>query len=113
MKELFREQDFTRVGYFQTVLEGEGIRTHIRNQDLAGAGLSEMPIPDFFPALCVVNDEDYPRAIEILRRHAEESAKNSESEVNCPNCSEENPGNFDVCWSCGSPLSPPGTRSPA
>ncbi len=66
MKELFRERDYARVGYYQSILEAEGIQTHVRNRDLVGM-TTEVPIPEFFPALCVVNDEDYEEAMEILR----------------------------------------------
>ena len=24
--------------------------------------------------------------------------------VKCPNCGEENPGSFDLCWNCGQGL---------
>ena len=70
MKELFREQDFARVGYYQSILESEGIATHVRNRDLVGM-TTEVPIPEFFPALCVVAEEDYERAMEILRESRE------------------------------------------
>ena len=66
MKELFREQDFARVGYYQSILEAEGIRTHVRNRDLV-AMTTDIPIPEFFPALCVLDENDYSRAMEILR----------------------------------------------
>lgn len=62
MRELFREQSIIRVNFFQSLLEAEGISTLIRNEHLTASGLSEIPIPEFFPALCVMNDEDYPFA---------------------------------------------------
>lgn len=67
MKELFRERDITQIGYYQSILEGEGIRTHIKNESLTMSGLTEFPIPEFFPALCVVDSDDAPRALEILK----------------------------------------------
>lgn len=98
MRELFRERDFTRIGYYRSVLEGGGIETLIRNEVLSGV---EVPIPDFFPALCVVHDEDYDRAMALMREHASHDSAKSEEEVTCQECGEENPGNFEVCWSCG------------
>lgn len=102
MKELFRERDFSRVGFCQSVLEAQGIATMIRNETLTG--LTEFPIPDFFPALCVVNDADHARALEILREHFAADAARSEEERPCPACQEMNPGNFDLCWSCGAAI---------
>lgn len=112
MKELFREPDFTKVGYFQSVLEAEGIATIVRNKHLTMSGLTEIPIPEFFPALCVMDDTDYARAMEIIRLHLTENAKDADLEVACPSCGETNPGNFDLCWSCGADIAktglPPG-----
>ena len=71
MKELFRERDPARVGFYQSLLEAEGIPTHVRNRDLATGMGTEVLIPEFFPALCVVNDEDYGRAVEFLKEATE------------------------------------------
>ena len=67
MRELFRERDPALVGMYQSLLEAAGIPTHVRNRDLV-VMMTEVPIPEFFPALCVVNDDDYDRALSILRK---------------------------------------------
>jgi hypothetical protein len=72
MKELFRERDPALVGMYQSLLESAGIATHVRNRDLV-VMVTEVPIPEFFPALCVVNDGDYDRALEILRAQRDAS----------------------------------------
>ncbi|MES2475034.1 MAG: DUF2007 domain-containing protein [Verrucomicrobiota bacterium] len=105
MKELFREQDITRVSYYKAVLEDNGIATLIRNEYLTGSGLTEIPIPEFFPALCVMNDEDYVQAVAIIREHLTANQKNADIEITCISCGETNPGNFEICWSCGEPVS--------
>ena len=107
MIELFRHRDFTCVGYYQSILESEGIATHVRNQHLTMAGLSEIPIPEFYPALCVVNESDKERALQILRERNEANQIGFDSEIHCPNCAEPNPGNFEICWSCGGEIEPP------
>jgi hypothetical protein len=104
VKELFREQDITRVSYYKAVLEEEGIPTMIRNEFLTFSGITEIPIPEFFPALCVLNDDDYMRAVAIIREHLNASQMDSDTEIACVSCGENNPGNFGVCWSCGKPL---------
>ena len=73
MKELFRERDPARVGYYQSLLDEEGIPTHVRNRDLVTLMGTEVPIPEFFPALCVINDEDYQRAMDFLEEIGENS----------------------------------------
>ena len=85
-------------------MEAEGIPTLIRNQHLTCAGLTEIPIPEFFPALCVMNDEDYEKAVQIIRSHLTAESPDADVEVPCPACGETNPGNFAQCWSCGAPL---------
>jgi Putative prokaryotic signal transducing protein len=107
MTELFRERDYTKVGYFESVLEAEGIPTFVRNKHLTMSGLTEIPIPEFFPALCVMNDQDYEPAMEIIRKHLTENSVGVEREVTCDGCGETNPGNFDVCWSCGGDIADP------
>ena len=102
MKELFRERDFTRVGYFQSILESRGIPTLVRNENQPMTGLAE--IPNALPALCVVNDEDYDRAIGILREHVSHDIVKSEKGITCQGCGESNPGNFEICWSCGAAI---------
>ena len=105
MKELFRERDATIVGYYQSVLESEGISTFIRNQNAVTMMGTEIPIPEFFPALCVVNDDDYDQAMAILKERHQSDAEAAESDAEswtCQSCNESNPGNFDICWSCES-----------
>lgn len=109
MRELFRERDLTQVGYCQSILEAEGIGTVIRNETLTG--LTEFPIPDFFPALCVVDEADYDRAIEVLKDRLARDEAGSREEIPCAACGEANPGNFEVCWSCGGVVRAKGAES--
>jgi hypothetical protein len=102
MKELLSDRDFTRIGYYQTVLEAEGIQTFIRNETLSTV---EVAVPLFYPALCVVNDDDYEKARQLLRDLEQRDSRLSGQEIACPKCGEMNPGNFEVCWSCSAALS--------
>ncbi|MEO5713428.1 MAG: DUF2007 domain-containing protein [Luteolibacter sp.] len=102
MKELYRDRDFSRVGYFQTLLEAAEIPTFIRNENLS---VTEISIPDFFPALCVVNDGDYDKAMEIIAHQVDKSKEAAGADRICGNCGEACPGNFELCWNCGAALS--------
>ncbi|MEO8615951.1 MAG: DUF2007 domain-containing protein [Luteolibacter sp.] len=101
MKELLREREFVRVGYFQSLLEAAGIPTFMRNENLS---VTEVSIPDFFPALCVVNDGDYEQARQIIQEQEDKSKESSGTDCICDNCGESCPGNFELCWNCGAPL---------
>ena len=101
MKEIVRERTLVRLSHYQAVLEGAGIPTFIRNENLAHL---EVPIPAFCPTLCVVNDHDYDHAVELLRESTEQAAKASTEDCICPGCGETNPRSFEVCWNCGAEL---------
>ena len=102
MKELVRERDAAILIYYKSILESEGIAVMVKNHNFANMEFGSAPIgPAFYPQLCVMNDGDYDRAMEILK---ERSKPASDAEVDkewvCTNCNESNPGNFDICWSC-------------
>ena len=101
MKEIFRHRELHRVTRYLDILEDAGIETLLRNENLS---VTDAPIPEFFPNLCVLNDEEYPKAVKILGENDEEMAKGANMEVKCSSCGELNPGNFDVCFSCQKPL---------
>jgi len=99
MREVFVHQDSTRVGFFKSVLDEADIPNLIRNE-FSNTLLTGMPSPIFFPALCVVHDADYDRALGLLREFADEPPSHSPDWC-CPQCHAEVPGNFDSCWQCG------------
>ncbi len=99
MKDVFTHQDHARVGLYQSILEKSGILTYIRNEN-SHHSLTEIPVPLFYPTLCVVNDEDYDAALEILRP-IEEAPPELGPDWQCAQCQESVPANFDACWKCG------------
>ncbi len=62
--------------------------------------MSEMPSGIFFPQLCVVNDEDYDRAISLILE-IRDGTPVVLPEWICSKCEESVPGGFDLCWKCG------------
>lgn len=99
MLELLRYRDVTRVAYFRGLLEQAGIATFIRNDHVS---TTEVSIPEFFPALCIVNDSDKQRAIDLIREDLVSNADPDDlPERICGDCREASPANFDTCWSCG------------
>jgi hypothetical protein len=99
MREVFIAQDHARVGYYKSILDEAGIPSFIRNQ-YTNNSLSDIPSAMFLPALCVVHDEDYDSAIQILGE-IRNAPRSEAPDWRCPNCSGEVPGNFDSCWQCG------------
>lgn len=79
----------------------------MRNEYLTMSGLTDIPIPEFYPNICVMDEGDYSRAREILQnllKKSDEDSLNSDSEMVCPTCGETNPGNFDFCYACQADL---------
>ena len=65
MREVFVNQDHARVGFYKSILDQAGIANFVRNE--SANNITEMPSPIFFPALCVIHDEDYDKAMAVLR----------------------------------------------
>lgn len=101
MKEVLRDIDFTLVAFYRNLLEQEEIHTFIRNENLSS---TEATIPPFYPALCVVNEDDYARAIALIRAYQEQAAVLVNTEFTCGACGEVNPGTFEVCFACEAPV---------
>ena len=98
MKEVFRSSDAGRVGLYQSILADAGIGTFVRNSStqqtpVAGLITAIFPLPEFWPALCVVDDADYPEAMTLLRS-VNESASAARADWPCAGCDETVPGNF-------------------
>ncbi|MDB4506921.1 DUF2007 domain-containing protein [Akkermansiaceae bacterium] len=104
MKEIYRHHEMINVANFRDVLLRAEIPCIIRNETLAMSGITEIPIPEFFPNLCVLHDEDEERALQLLRDHQARMIAGSDLERVCPTCKETNPGNFDLCYACQTPL---------
>jgi len=97
MREIFVNQDHARVGFYKSVLDEAGIPNFIRNE--LGNGITEMPSPIFFPALCVIKDEDYDEAMRMLGQIYYQQPTPT-ADWRCTKCGEEVPGTFDSCWQC-------------
>ncbi|MGK0186363.1 MAG: hypothetical protein ACI9R3_002146 [Verrucomicrobiales bacterium] len=108
MKEIYCDRDFTKVGFFQSILEEHGIATLMRNRDLV-TFVTEIPVPLFFPMLCVLNDDDYDRALAILQPLVTGQSDLTSDDWQCSKCGEKIPGNFEICWACQEPQALTGT----
>ncbi|RYD33491.1 MAG: hypothetical protein EOP85_20735 [Verrucomicrobiaceae bacterium] len=101
MIEIYRNRDSSTVGTLQSLLESEGIRTYLRNEHVSGTTVA---IPEVYPALCVLEEADVERGVELIRGYIEEPRDESGPELTCPKCGEKSPGTFDACWNCGAQI---------
>jgi hypothetical protein len=97
VKEIYSHENLARVEIFRVLLEDAGIPALVRNENDV---LSAIPGPMFRPALCIMNDEDEPRAVEILKKHLDSALPPATGDWTCAKCGENVPETFDVCWKC-------------
>ena len=82
----------------KSILEKAGIPCMIRNEYLS-MGLGELAPSECSPELWILNDEDYPRAKEIVDAWRNATIENLGPWV-C-RCGETVEGQFTSCWKCG------------
>jgi putative signal transducing protein len=80
------------------LLTGSGLSVEVRGETLAPLG-GEIPSTETWVELWLP-EEEVARARELLAE-LEEDGEAAERTVSCPRCQEDNPGNFELCWSCG------------
>ena len=97
MTEIFRNHDSVTVGLVQSMLEGKGIPTLIRNDSTSR---SSVAVSDSTPTLCVVDDAQEELAISSIREHFEAHQAKAGEEKGCGSCGEKSPSNFGSCWNC-------------
>ena len=98
MKNVYSNDDLTRVGYYQSVLDEAGIANFIRNESTYNLTAPSVVIPH----LCVADDADYERAIGLLE-NLEYSPPVTGEDWKCEACGESVPDNFQRCWNCDAP----------
>ena len=101
MIELITDPTPGRIAFFREILESQGIRTFVRNENMSG---TEGMIPIFHPGLCIVNDSDLETAKRLIMENQPSEISETAPETSCPACGEKNPGNFASCWNCDAEL---------
>ncbi len=97
MREIFSDPDYTRVGYFESVLKEAGIRCFIQS-----ANTYNLTGIKTYPGLCIIDDEDYEAALGLLEPLHQKQICEAvpQTDWKCPHCGESVPGEFDQCWNC-------------
>jgi hypothetical protein len=82
------------------LLADRGIRARIFNAN-ASSLAGELPIDATLPQLWVEDPANAARAREVIDAFVRAPSGPARK---CPACGEDNPGSFDLCWSCGAGL---------
>lgn len=99
MKKVYTHQNPMIVGNARGLLEGAGIEVVLRNEFAQGA-VGELAVFETWPELWVVDERDFPRAVDLLDRLREAPQR---GDWVCGGCHETNAPSFETCWRCGSP----------
>lgn len=98
MKRVYRSLDRPLVHHVRNVLDAEGIRTVLRNENLAGA-MGEVPFLECEAEVWVLDERDAARAAEILR-YGPLAPLAKGPGWRCA-CGEMLETQFTQCWNCG------------
>jgi putative signal transducing protein len=101
MKRLCSAASLPDAHILRGLLGQEGIKAHVFNEN-AQSGVGQLPVAEAQPELWVDDEKDWQRAMEVVRRF--EASPRIDATLRCAACGEDNPGNFQVCWSCGAGL---------
>jgi hypothetical protein len=99
MKRVFTSTNVAEVGLLCGLFKQEGIECFTRNERLSMA-TGSVPFLECMPELWILKDEDESRALDLV-----DSWQNKDSEPAlpwvCPQCGQNNEGQFGACWKCG------------
>lgn len=101
MKRLCKAASLPDAHILRGLLGQEGIAVHVFNEN-AQSGVGQLPVAEALPELWVDDENDWQRAQDVVRRF--EAAPRVDATLRCVGCGEDNPGNFQLCWSCGAAL---------
>ena len=83
------------------LLAAAGIGARVLNEYATG-GLGELSVNDVRPEVWVEEARDLPRARQIVDAYEQTPA--SPGLIGCPDCGEDSPRGFAICWKCLGPL---------
>jgi len=96
MKLIYTHENRFIVNNMKNIVENARIDTLFKNEYIAGAAGDLAPL-DTWLELWVENDEDYEKAIELIK---DVNSKSISDDWVCPNCNETNSAAFELCWNC-------------
>jgi hypothetical protein len=101
MKRIYTASNLPEAHLLLHLLESRGIRARIFSAN-ASSLAGEIPVDHAGPQLWVDDPAQADRAREAIDEYLRASPRLPPRK--CPACGEENPGTFEICWSCGASL---------
>ncbi|MFT5259180.1 MAG: hypothetical protein ACI9J2_001855 [Saprospiraceae bacterium] len=97
MKLVYSALDLIQAKLIQNELSYLGVPSKLFNEH-ASSGLGELPTS--FPEVWIMRDQDEMKARQFITRFEVQLKQRGEESIICPHCTESNPANFELCWSC-------------
>ena len=100
MRRFYRPGSRIEAYLLRDLLRHAGIATYVFNEN-AQSAVGEIPADVVTPELWLVSDSPlaWEQATAVVRAY--EAQRHVTGVVRCRGCGEENPANFELCWSCG------------
>ena len=98
MKRVYTASNLPDAHIVADMLRHAGFSVQIFNVNAAGA-IGELPVDAALPQVWLENENDEIKARALIDRYMHSAV--SHSVKACNECGEENPLNFELCWSCG------------
>ena len=98
MQRIFTAGSLVEAYLVQQLLESNSIRSIVFNENAQGA-VGELPITEVWPEVWI-EDHNFIKVAKAIIRGYENNQMTQPSHL-CSSCAEQNPGNFELCWSCG------------
>jgi Putative prokaryotic signal transducing protein len=98
VKRIYSAANLVEAHLLQQLLWQAGISAKVFNENATSA-VGEIPFTHAYPEIWLLDERQEPRAQALLREF--EQTQVPAHSLTCAHCSEQNPGNFFTCWSCG------------
>lgn len=99
MIKVFEDFDIALVGYYQSVLENNGLGTYLKNQ-FGTSGAGELPFVEVIPQIWVLDDADADQARTLIDELQNPAGSEKPQAWKCPQCGEPQEAVFTNCWNC-------------
>ncbi|MCH2157554.1 MAG: DUF2007 domain-containing protein [Oleiphilaceae bacterium] len=96
MIRIFSHDNSMVVHNIKNILENNGIGCELKNV-FGGSAAGEVPPIEVWPEIWV-DELQTDKAAELIEEAMH--GANDKTHWRCPDCTEENPPAFEICWSC-------------
>lgn len=97
MKKIYIANDLIEANIVLDLLENAYIPARLFNVYAQG-GAGEIPFTQTYPEVWVLRDLDFERGQKLITAYEQTPVETAT--CICPNCHEENPYHFQLCWQC-------------